>query len=202
MVFAVAVKPAIDWAETDRPLAALLGRVARGEESALAQLYDSTCRVVYGLILRITGDAAAAEEIAMEVYLQVWRTAANYSPERGTVSTWLVMLARSRAIDWLRSRHGQSTRREDSLDDVFVLRDPGPDPEAASLDAERSKAVRRAISGLPEEQREALQLAYFQGLSHSEIAARQGLPLGTIKTRIRLGTHRLRDALGLYAGGM
>ena len=147
MVFAVAVKPAIDWAEADRPLAALLGRVARGEESALAQLYDSTCRVVYGLILRIIGDSAAAEEIAMEVYLQVWRTAANYSAERGTVSTWLVMLARSRAIDWLRSRRGQSARREDSLDDVFVLRDPGPDPARDPLGSTTPSAPVLGASG-------------------------------------------------------
>ena len=197
---AVAVLPAIDPSENERAWAALVARLARGDEHALAQLYDSTSRIVYGLALRIQGDPAAAEDITMEVYLQVWRTAESYDPQRSTVTSWLVTLVRSRTIDYLRARKSHRAELEDNVDDVPDLRDSRPSPELASVQVGRSRIVQKAMAELSPEQREAIELAYFSGLSHTEVAVRTGLPVGTVKTRIRLGMMRLRESLAPYRG--
>ena len=138
----------------------------------------------------------------MEVYLQVWRTASQYDSQRGTVTSWLVMLVRSRALDYLRSRKARRANLEENVDDVLNLYDSRPTPELVSLEAGRSRMVQKAMADLAPEQREAIELAYFSGLSHSEMAERTGLPLGTVKTRIRSGMIHLRRLLAPYAEGL
>jgi len=171
----------------------LLHAIARGDESALAALYDRYHSILLGLLLRILHNRVEAEDVLQEVFLQIWQRAANFDEARGRGFTWMVTLARSRAIDRLRSL--QSRQRADDT----ALRDA---PEAvgdASDDAyhaEQREIVRAALAQIPEEQRRALLLAYFEGLTQSEIAARLGQPLGTVKTRMRSGMTKLRDLLG------
>jgi RNA polymerase sigma-70 factor (ECF subfamily) len=148
------------------------------------------------------GDSASSEDVTMEVYLQVWRTARNYDPQRGTVLSWLVTSLRSRAIDCLRSRKARRADVEENVDEVANLSDSRPSPEVASVEDARSRVVRRAIAQLSPDQREAIELAYFSGLSHTEVAVHAGLPLGTVKTRIRLGMLHLRELLEPYAGAL
>lgn len=199
---AVASFTAIDRSDNEPEWESLVARLAGGDEQALACLYDSTNRIVYGLALRILGDPSSAEDVTMEVYLQVWRTAESYDRQRGTVSSWLVTLVRSRAIDCLRSRKARRAELEENVDEVANLRDSRPDPELASVEAGRSRIVQKAMANLSPDQREAIELAYFSGLSHAEVAAQTGLPLGTVKTRIRLGMLHLRKLLGPYAEGL
>lgn len=179
--------------------AALVARIAAREEAALGHLYDSTSRLIYGLVLRLVQEPATAEDITMEVYLQVWRTAHTFSASRGSVNSWLLIMARSRAIDWLRSGQARFNQHRQSLEVVEELRDATADPQAACEDRDRSEVVRRAVNTLPEEQRRLIEMGYFSGLSHSEIAEELGLPLGTVKSRIRTGMLRLRGVLRPYA---
>ena len=194
--------PALNWHENHRASVALVSRIAHGDDRALAQLYDNTSRLVYGLCLRMVKDPAAAEDITLETYLQLWRTAESYDPVRGTVLAWLLTVVRSRAIDWLRARKARRADLEDNLDGVVDLQDTRPNPESASIDAARARIIRDAMGELSAEQRHVIELAYFSGLSHSEIASHTGLPVGTVKTRIRLGMIRLRELLGPYAEGL
>jgi RNA polymerase sigma-70 factor, ECF subfamily len=198
----VASLPAVDWSDNQREWQALVASLAGGDECALARLYDNTNRIVYGLALRILGDPSSAEDVTMEVYLQVWRTAESYEPQRGTVTSWLVTLVRSRAIDCLRARKARRADLAENVDEVANLRDSRPGPELASLEAGRSRIVQKAMADLSPDQREAIELAYFSGLTHTEIAVQTGLPLGTVKTRIRLGMLQLRKLLGPYAEGL
>ncbi|HEX8422133.1 MAG TPA: sigma-70 family RNA polymerase sigma factor [Pyrinomonadaceae bacterium] len=175
----------------------LLHAVARGDESALAALYDRYSSILLGLLLRILHSRSEAEDVLQEVFIQIWQRAANFDEARGRGFTWMVTLARSRAIDRLRSL--QSRQRADDS----ALRDA---PEAvgdASDDvyhAEQREIVRGALAEIPEEQRRALLLAYFEGLTQSEIATRLGQPLGTVKTRMRSGMSKLRELLGERMG--
>jgi RNA polymerase sigma-70 factor, ECF subfamily len=208
MVAALAMNPIVDWSAGDRDqdrervYAGLVQHIALGDESALAELYDRTNRIAYGLALRIVRDASSAEEIILDAYLQVWRTAGTYDSARGTVSSWLITLVRSRAIDWLRSRRTRAASMEQGLDDGFDFRDSHPSPEHMAVEAARTRMVQNAMDELPLDQRQAIELAYFSGLSHTEIAVRSGLPLGTVKTRIRLGMLRLREFLRPNAEGL
>lgn len=172
----------------------LIALTAQGSQSALSRLYDRSSPRVYGLVLGILDDRSAAEEVTIDVYMQVWRTASRFDPSRGSASGWLLMIARSRAIDRLRAGQIERTRRElpEYLDRAL---DAGDDPEICSLRSEQARLVREALAQLSPEQRESILLAYFSGMSHSEIAARNSLPVGTVKTRIRLGMQRLRDLL-------
>ena len=174
--------------------AELIAKVARGDEQALAALYDETSRIIYGLLLRMLGDAASAEEILLDAYTQVWRQADTYSAERGAPMAWLTTIARSRALDRLRARRTERERTE-PLDLTLYRRAAADDVEDEWAASEMRKLVRDALDQLPPEQRELIELAYFAGLSHSEIAAAKSQPLGTVKTRIRLGMAKLRDAL-------
>jgi len=185
--------------ENEREAEALLARLAGGDERALADLYDGTNRIVYGLALRILGEPSAAEDVTMDVYMQVWRTAGSYESERGTVLTWLATMVRSRAIDSLRRRKARRAELEDNVDEVTNLSDSRFCPELASLEVRRSRIVREAIAQLSPDQREAIELAYFSGLTHVEAAIQIGLPLGTVKTRIRSGMLQLRKILGAYS---
>jgi RNA polymerase sigma-70 factor, ECF subfamily len=175
--------------------APLVERAAGGDADALAQLYDGTVSLVYGLALRILRDAGGAEEITEDVYMQVWRQATRYDSARGSVVRWLLTLTRSRAIDRLRAG---ATQRERSapLDEAADVLETMPGPEHAATEGERRTLVRAALARLSAEQRQAVELAYFRGMSHSEIASHVGVPLGTVKTRIRLGMNRLRASLG------
>jgi RNA polymerase sigma-70 factor (ECF subfamily) len=141
---------------------------------------------------------ADAEEVTVDVYNQVWRTAASFKNSRGSVTSWLVVLARSRAIDHIRSRTARE-RREEPIVDQAILPSGGDNPEEASSAGQLRHKVRRALAGLPTEHRRAVELAFFFGLSHSELAERLGLPLGTVKTRIRSSMIKLRESLAEYA---
>jgi RNA polymerase sigma-70 factor (ECF subfamily) len=171
----------------------LIHRIAHGDQQALGTFYDTTSSLVYGLALRIVGNAAAAEDVTLDVYMQVWRQAAVYNAQRGTPTAWLFMLTRSRAIDLLRSQM-QEQKHTAALAGAETFTS-AVTPEESTVVTERRRLVRTAFAALAPEQREVLDLAYFSGLSHGDIAARLSLPLGTVKTRIRLGIARLRELL-------
>ncbi len=179
---------------------ALMSRISSGDASAMADLYDQSNRFVFGICLKVLRNHADAEEVTLDVYTQAWRQASRFDSDRGAPLAWLLMLARSRAIDRLRSRGG-ARRHEEDLDQARDLASPGADPETNSLLSQRASTVRAALKGLPAEQREVLELAYFEGLTHTEIAARLSQPLGTAKSRIRLGLAHLREALAPRAEG-
>jgi len=178
----------------DQDWAALIKRVADGDQSALTALYDSTSRLVFGLILRVVTDRSIAEEVLLDVYTQVWRQASTYDARRGAPLAWLMTIARTRGIDRLRSGKHEHQNKE-SLDAIGEAAASTASPEADSVMAERRRLVRSALDTLSAEQREVIELAYYSGLSHSEIALRLGQPLGTVKTRTRLGMMKLRDML-------
>ncbi|OLE54677.1 MAG: hypothetical protein AUG51_06900 [Acidobacteria bacterium 13_1_20CM_3_53_8] len=172
-----------------------LRAIARGDERALASVYDSYARILFGLILRILNDREEAEDVLQEVFLQVWRRAESYDEGRGRPFTWLVTLARSRAIDRLRAINSRQRASREAAKEVS---DEVSDAATDAFKSEQGEVVRRALEELPEEQRRALLLAYFEGLSQSEIAVRLGTPLGTVKTRMRSGLIKLRELLGAH----
>lgn len=177
-------------------LTELVASVALGDERALDRLWKRTGGWIYRSVLRLVGDAEQAEEITLEVYVQVWRTAASYSETLSSVTAWLAMIARSRSIDALRAR----ARREDHQR-TFEAALASPfshenDPADRSALEENRKRVSEAVSKLPDAQRRAIELAFFEGLTHREIARELKIPLGTVKTRIRRGMEEIRDRLG------
>jgi RNA polymerase sigma-70 factor (ECF subfamily) len=173
---------------------ASVARMSLGDEAGLEELYDRHATVIYSLALRILRDRPGAEDTVQEVFTQAWRQARNYDAARGPVGAWLCTLARSRAIDTLRARR---TRPDGVADDRVALElpDAGPVPDEQAMFSETGSRVRAALAELPELQRRAIELAYYEGLTHAEIAARLGEPLGTVNTRIRSGLLRLRDRL-------
>jgi RNA polymerase sigma-70 factor (ECF subfamily) len=196
------VQLAIDTAETrarDQDLVSLVELVATGDQSALAMLYDTTNRLIYSLILRVLGDVSSAEEVLVDVYTQVWRQAASYDANRGAPLAWMATIARSRAIDRLRSGW-QDQYRKESLDILGDAPANAANPEESAAASERQRFVREALNLLTPEQRLVIELAYYSGLSHSEIAEKLNQPLGTIKTRTRLGMIKLREALAPLLG--
>ena len=181
--------------------ARLIGRIAQTDRHALAELYDASSSQVFGLVLRLVGDRAAAEEIALDVYTQVWKRASQYDPSRGSASSWLLLIARSRAIDHLRSSVRKTRDAERPLDPaVAQVSDHSANPEEVVLLQGRRQLVRSALESLDSRKREAIDLAFYSGLTHTEIADRLGLPVGTVKTRIRSGMIRLRELLEPFAG--
>jgi RNA polymerase sigma-70 factor, ECF subfamily len=165
----------------------LLWAIRSGDESAMASLYDRYSSIVYAVALRVLGDTGAAEDVLQEVFMQLWRNPQAFDSSRGNLGAWLGVISRNRAIDSLRKR-----RPETDIADVVVSVEPD-----IATEAERAlsmKRVRVVLGGMPGAQRTALEMAYFEGLTHSEIAARTGEPLGTIKTRIRAGLQALRKA--------
>ena len=171
-----------------------LQQIAEGNSAALSLLYHDSAPIVNGFALRMLRNPADAEEVVLEVFEQVWRMAARYDSDRSRVLWWLTMLTRSRALDRIRS-----TRRRSEVEEaVEVLPEfdaHGDEPEYSASMAEEQVRMWRALSELPPEQRQALELAFFSEMSHSEIAKRLDLPLGTIKTRIRTALRRMRDCL-------
>lgn len=185
-----------DKTPTGQTDADLIDGIVRRDEASLAALYDRYHLLAFSLALRVVNDRGRAEDVVQDAFLSIWRKAGSYANARGSVKTWLASIVRNRAIDLVRAR-----RESDSDDEavLLALRDPSPsvlEQVAASLDRD---TVRAAIAQLSDEQREAIAMAYFEGLSHSEIAEVTGLPLGTVKSRIRLAMHRLRPLL-LEAG--
>lgn len=186
---------------TDDPWAVQVALAAQGDADALARLYDGTVALVYGLALRILRDPGGAEEITEDVYIQVWRQAARYDPSRGRVTRWLLSMTRSRAIDRLRAGAAQRACRA-GLDEASHVQEAVPSPELAASERQRGDLVRAALARLHPDQRHAVELAYFRGMSHSEIATHVGAPLGTVKTRIRLGMEKLRGSLEMLGEEM
>ncbi len=170
----------------------LLHAVARGDEPALAQLYDRYRVILFGLLARILNSREEAEDVLQEVFLQVWRRAADFDENRGRPFTWLVTLARSRAIDRLRSLASRDrTAVAGAQEELEQVSDPASD----AFRSEQRRLVANALAQLPDDQKRALMLAYFDGLTQSEIAARLGAPLGTVKTRMRSGMMKLKELL-------
>jgi RNA polymerase sigma-70 factor (ECF subfamily) len=175
-------------------LADLIARLAHGEQQALAALYDATSAYVYGLALRIVQDQADAEDVTIEVYTQIYQQASHYDASRGTPLAWLLMLTRSRALD--RRRHNAlHQQREAPLDMAASTPSTVPTPEEWSAQRDVQQAVQNALALLSPEQRQVIEIAYYEGLSHREIAEKLGQPLGTVKTRIRTAMMALRDLL-------
>jgi RNA polymerase sigma-70 factor (ECF subfamily) len=176
----------------------LQGIVAR-DSDALASLYDRHSRLLFGLILRIVRDRAEAEDVLQEVFVRVWTRAELFDPRLGGPTAWLVRSARTRAIDRLRARRSREAADGPPLEESVAERPVAAtdivSPEAAALDAERRGTVLDALAVLPAEQRRLIEAAFFEGYTHSELATRFGLPLGTVKTRIRAGIVAMRQRL-------
>jgi RNA polymerase sigma-70 factor (ECF subfamily) len=171
---------------------ALVALTARSEQTALAELYDRYGRPAYGLALRILRDEALAEDAVQEAFMTIWHTAQRFVPEKGTASTWILTLVHRRAVDVVRR---EQRRRADPLDHVPEPASTQAPDEEAWLRLQRER-VQTALRRLPDPQREALELAYYAGFTQTEIAARLGEPLGTIKSRMYHGLARLRELLG------
>jgi len=178
---------------------ALVAAMEARDADALGELYDRHAARLLGLAHRILGETGEAEEVVQETFLYAWKAASTFDQARGSVLAWLIVATRSRSIDRLRTRKPAASRRSDEADPLARL-PAAVDVEADSAARQWEAHCRTAIGGLPSEQREALDLAYFQGLTHQEIAERTGSPLGTVKTRIRLGLMKLRESMGSYWG--
>ena len=173
----------------------LVARIAKGDREAFSLFYDALASVAFGLIRRVLRDPGVAEEVLQDVFWEVWRDAPQYDPGRGSPEAWLLMRAKSRAIDKLRSiRRREKTFVATVDESVARAPDTGPDRPGAGL--EERGHVERGLTQLPAAQRLVIELAFFGGLTQSEIATRLGEPLGTVKTRARLGLERLRSVLG------
>lgn len=178
-------------------LQALMGRTAKGSQEAFAAVYDRVAGPVFGVVRSVLRDHAQSEEVAQEVLIEVWRSAARYRPDRGTAMNWVLTLAHRRAIDRVRSVEASAARERQA---AFLDRTPEFDEVTEQVEhrLEREQ-VRRCLGGLTELQRQSVTLAYYRGLTYREVAELLGLPLGTVKTRLRDGLIRLRDCLGVNA---
>jgi len=182
--------------------AVLMHLIAQGDEQAFSLLYDRYKAAVFGLACQMVGDASAAEEITLDVFVQIWRHASSYRHPAGSVRTWLTAIARHKAIDRLRREKSRPDRPNPQWADADLEALPdGIDPEADLAEREQRGQVIRAIGALPEEQKQPLGLAYFKGYSHSQIAHALDLPLGTVKTRIRAAMQHLKGVLGRDQNG-
>ena len=179
--------------------AELVSRAARGDERAIGLLYDRYGGVLYAVAYRIVGQPADAEEVVLEAFAQAWREAARFEAGRGSVAGWLTMIARSRALDLVRGRSRRdrmtASAAADRPDGSPGMSEFRPDPAKALDHDERRQQVQQALATLSPPQRQAIELAYFEGLSQSEIAERLAEPLGTVKTRVRLGMQKMRECL-------
>ena len=176
-------------------LGELLRSASRGDEGAFAELYDATSSRVYGLVLRVVRDPAQSQEVTQEAYLETWRTASRFDPARGSAMSWILTIAHRKAVDRVRSAEA-STRRDTSYHQTNQTVAHDTTAEAATTVIEGQR-VRKAMADLTDAQRTAIELAYFGGYTHTEVATLLDLPVGTAKTRIRDGLIRLRDTMGV-----
>jgi RNA polymerase sigma-70 factor, ECF subfamily len=177
--------------------AALIQRLRRRDANALAELYDRYGRLAYSLILRVVRDTGVAEDLVQETFLRVWNRVQGFDAEKGSIGPWLLAVARNRAIDYLRSTTG---RARNSLElEAVEIPSLYNDMEKDLLVADKARRVKAAMEKLSENQRQVIELAYFEGLSQSEMAERMGQPLGTVKTWVRTALKNLRDELGARA---
>ena len=167
--------------------AALIARMRAGDQSAMSDLYDRYSGVVYGVALRVLANTTAAEDVVQEIFLQLWRKPDSFNAERGKLGPWLAVIARNRAIDHLRKRP-----MEDDIDELPIS--TGVDLESDSAQKLAIEKIRGVLAQLPQDQRRVLEMAFFEGMTHSEIAGKTGEPLGTVKTRIRTGLLAVRKA--------
>ena len=187
----------VEAADRPRSLDDLLVAVAGGDREAFSDLYDEVSGVVYGLAKRVVVDPSRAQEIAQDVLLEVWRKASGFDPDRGSAITWIAVMTRRRAIDVVRSSESSRAREEK------VNSDPGDDPDPVSdvvVSLDERRRVRHAMRALSDLQREALELAFFEDMSHREVAEALGAPLGTVKTRIRDGLLNLAGQMEAWRG--
>ena len=178
--------------------AALVQQLLRRDVRAFEQLYDRHSRIVYGLVLRILQQGSTAEEVVQDVFLQLWRNASRYQASRGPFVPWLLTLARNRALDTLRLKSERQRRSEDQTEELPQIAQ-APQYEQALDEKRRAEVVRSLMSSLSAPQKKAIELAYFEGLSHSEIAEALHEPLGTVKSWIRNGLIRLKEGLRAQA---
>src|SRR5450631_463216 len=187
--------PQVSMPSVNTELVELLKACSLGDEAAFAKLYDATAERLFGLVLRTVRDRAQAEEVTQDAYLQIWQTSSRFDPDRGSALSWLMTIGHRKAVDRVRS--AEATRRRDT---AYEARDHAAPFDQTGEEAHRNldaQRVHRALGTLTETQRGALELAYFGGYTHREVAAMLDLPLGTAKTRIRDALIRLRDTLGL-----
>ena len=176
-------------------LAALVEQMAQGRQDALARLYDETSSMLNGLLLRILERPEDAEEVLLDVYMKAWKYAARYTDKRGSVQSWLMIMARNAAIDRIRQKRAQPKTLAIEPESTPEPESTEASPEEQTADRERRRRVQRVLNELPQEQREVVELAFFGGLTHAELAERLREPLGTIKSRIRMGLMRLRGLI-------
>lgn len=177
----------------DVDLAQLMADVAGGDQTAFATVYDRLAPTVYGVARRVLRDRAQAEEVAQEVFVEIWRQAARFDGSRGSVRTWAVTICHRRSVDRVRSEQAHRTRH---LRTGAAAGSAEPTPEDVTVEREEQQEAAAAMAELSEAQREALSLAFYEGLTHVQIAERLGVALGTVKTRIRDGLIRLRGTMG------
>ncbi len=175
----------------------LLSLIAQRDQGALSTLYDRYARIIYAIAFRSLRSAEESEEVVLDVFAQVWRIADRYDPSKSRGDTWIFMLARSRVLDRRRKLQSRTPSSGEVVDIAEIqVASSSVDPIDAAMVSERREQVIAVLGQIPNEQRLVLELAYYQGLSHSEIAQKTGISLGTVKTRIRLGLTKLRSALG------
>lgn len=179
--------------DIEHELRELISKISRGCESALGKLYDRMISQVFGLALKILRSQTEADEVTIDVFKQIWDKACDYTPDRGTPSAWLITLAKSRAIDKLRSDMRRRSLQDTLHDDIPADIDP---PDETAETREKRALIEKALSELTPKQRESIELAYFHGLTQTEISARMNEPLGTVKSWMRAGMIRLREIIG------
>lgn len=184
-------KPQADAARAH--LSSVLIRTGEEDRDAFRELYALTQAKLFGITLRICGNAQAAEDVLHDVYLTIWKRAGGWEPGRASPITWLATIARNRAIDWQRA---QGVRRASPIDDAPDIADPQPSAEALLLDDEATARLHACLEGLEQQQRDVIRTAFFDGVTYAELALRRAVPLGTMKSWVRRGLARLKDCLG------
>lgn len=186
------MRAAEDPAAARAHLTDVLVRTGNGDRSALAELYTLTSAKLFGIVLRICGERQAAEDVLQEVYLTIWKRAAGYEPGRASPITWLTTVARNRAIDW---RRAQKIRRTAPLDDAPDIADDTPGADTVMVAGEDGRRLHLCLDALEARQRTAIRTAFFEGLTYAELAEREAVPLGTMKSWVRRGLQRLKECV-------